>query len=120
MIEQIDGINAPFIVHFVKADGSIRQMVAIKRNKMQNRNGTAVKKSKFKYSLRENNLLLIQELATFQTRTIKKEGTGTVHRLIDKPDIDSIRMASIPEAKRLNKSIKINSIIQFNNHKVWA
>jgi hypothetical protein len=119
-IEKIDGINAPFIIEFVKADGSIRQMVAVKRNRMRNQDNTAVARTKFKYSLRENNLLLIQELATYQTETKKIKGRGTVHQLVNCPTIDQINLASVPDHRRIDKSIKINTIIKFNHHTVWA
>jgi len=120
VIEEIDGINNPFIIHFVKADGSIREMVAVKRNRLKNKDNTATKGSNFKYNLHENNLILIQELATFSTKKTQVKGVGTVHQLISPPDPSSINLSSIPTSRRLNKSIKIHSIINFNGKKVWA
>lgn len=119
-IEQIDGVNQPFIIHFVKADGSIRQMVAVKRNRTRNTDNTATKKSNFKYNLQENNLLLIEELAVFKTEKKVIKGVGTVHQLTNIPDVKAINLAQIPQSRRISKSIKINSILEFNGKKVWA
>jgi len=121
VIEQIDrSYNKAFIIHFVKADGSIRQMVATKRNRMVNRDGRGVAKSNFKYSLNQKNLLLINEVRQFGTRTKTVTGVGTVHELVDPPQArgGSVEVVNTENSRPVN--IKIHSIINFNGKKVWA
>lgn len=119
VIEQIDAYALPFIVEFSKSDGSIRQMVAVKRNRLKKGSGEqAAEKSKFKYSLNQKNLLLIEELTSYQTKAKKVKGVGTVHELISRPDVKQIKVAN--EIRRRPVNIKIHSIMYFNGQKVWA
>lgn len=119
-IEQIDSYARPFIVHFVKPDGSIRQMVAVKRNRITKGKSDqkAAKGTKFKYMLNEKNLLLVNELTEFGTVKKQVKGTGTVHELVNRPNLATLKMSKNTRIRPVN--IKIHSIIEFNGKKVWA
>lgn len=118
VIEQIDSSpNRAFIVHFSKVDGSIRQMVVTKRNRMTDGKGKSVKKSNFNYSLNEKNLLLMDELVSYITQKKIVPGVGTVHELKERPDTSKLNPAK--ERKR-PINIKKHSIVSFNGRRVWA
>lgn len=118
VIASIDGNpHTPFIIDFVKADGTIRQMVAIKRNRIRKDNGQADKGTTFKYMLQEKHVILVNELAGFITEKKRVKGTGTVHQLREQPNVNAIKLQ---DQRLIPKAIKINTIIQFNGRKVWA
>lgn len=118
-INLIDGQpNTPFIIHFTKADGTIRQMVAVKRNRHKShKTGKADERSKFKYWLNEKNALLVDELTAYITTKKHVKGMGTVHQLKERPDVNQIILNN---QRKLPITIKIHSIIEINGNKVWA
>lgn len=109
------GSYRPAIIHFCKADGTIRQMVCVKRNKMSNDDGSPVKKSNFGYRLDEHHALLVNELAGYLTEKKKVKGVGTVHVLKERPDVNKIILAN---ERLLPRTIKIHSIVEFNGSKI--
>ncbi len=116
-IESSGTVGHAFKITFVKTDGSIREMIAVKRNKQRKPNGESEEKSDFNYNLNAKNSLLLNECTEFRYKTIDEKGIGTIHRLINAPTDP----ASIISPKKVSpKTIKLHSILAFNDQKVYA
>lgn len=119
VIRRIDAsglTNEPFKITFCKVkDGSKRDMICCKRNRVKNVDGTAKDRVPFKYQLSENHALLVNEVF-FKTKKIENSG-DTWHRIADHP-----LMSEIDPTKHRQRpiTIKIYSILMFNGEKVKA
>lgn len=107
------GGQRPFLISFYKADGKIRDMLCLKRNKMRAKTGQAQEGTAFKYSIKQKNILLINELTGYKT-TVENTPVGT-HLTLPKIDLHTVR---INEQQLAPKSIKIFSIKSFNGQEV--
>jgi hypothetical protein len=114
LIDESGYTGHPFTITFSKANGELRQMACVKRNRQRTAKGTAAAGSGFKYYLSKKNALLVNELTQFRTRKEEVHGTGTIHRLADTPNLNA-RAATNRTAP---KTIKLFSIIEFNGQKV--
>ncbi len=119
-IEESGVTGSAFKIRFVKSDGSIREMIAVKRNKLKDQAGQSKEKSKFNYNLKEKHSLLINEVTTYKTRQVNT-GIGTVHELIHAPgNLQNVMLSSSEQHKLSPKTIKLYSILAFNDQKVYA
>lgn len=107
------GAHAPFVITFFKADGVIRDMLCLKRNKSRMGSGKAVEGSAFKYSLKQKNVLLINELPGYST-TMEKTAIGT-HIKLPHINLNNIRISA---HNQVPKSIKLFAIKSFNGQEV--
>lgn len=89
IIDETGGYQ-PFKITFTKADGTIRDMIAVKRNKHRASNGQAKPGTAFKYSLTDKGSILVNELIQFKPSTVSTS-YGTHHQL-GPIDIESIRI----------------------------
>jgi hypothetical protein len=107
------GAHAPFIITFFKADGVIRDMLCLKRNKSRIPGGAAVEGSAFKYSIKQKNVLLINELPGYST-SLEKTEIGT-HIKLPEIDLNNVRISA---HSQIPKSIKLFAIRSFNGQQV--
>lgn len=117
VIDESGYTGNPFVITFSKASGELRQMACVKRNKQRTARGTAKEGSGFKYYLRKKNALLVNELVKFRTKKEDIPGVGTLHRLIDTPNLNTRVHRSFSEGGA-PKTIKLFSIIEFNGQQV--
>ena len=95
-------------------DGSIRQMVAVKRNRLKKGTGQAKPGSKFQYGLQGKHALLLDKLTNFGT-TQRKTDLGTLHELNHVPELTP----SIVNPHYLKpRTIKIFTLRSFNGEPV--
>jgi hypothetical protein len=120
VIATIDASPATaFKIEFAKKDGTLRQMIMVKRNRTKSANKkTAHAKSKFKVSLSDNYLLLVNELIDYQTKTNQVPGLGTVHELVDQDVV--VGKIKVDKHPQQSKNISILSIRRFNDKMVYA
>lgn len=95
--------NTPFLLRFVKQDGSIREMVAIKRNKQKKATGEAQEGSDFKYYLSHKHALLINEIILPKDK-----------------DKRLLHFINPSEHRQVPKTVKIYTIIGYNSNTVYA
>lgn len=106
--------HEPFKITFYKSDGKIRDMIATKRNNMRIKGSKqAAPGSAFKYSLKQKNVLLINELIGFPTHEVQTS-IGT-HQQIPAIDLAAIR----PDSHRMApKSVKLFALKSFNGQEI--
>ena len=118
-IDESGAFNQPFQIKFFKADGSIREMIAIKNARTtKNPNGRSSEKSNFGYQMKEKFVMLLQECGEFITQSMNQPGVGTVHSILNKPT--SIEHFKYSELRLKPKTVKLYSIKEFNGQEVFA
>lgn len=110
------GSFAPFKLLIAKADGSLREIYALKRNREKIEGShRATTGSAFGYSLSAKYSLLINEITGLRSKPVNTP-MGEVQVITEEPKHVYHRSAS-----RLKpKSIRIFSILEFNNQKTYA
>jgi hypothetical protein len=115
VIRRIDetGGQFPFLVTFYKADGKVRDMLCVKRNKSRSSTGTAKEGTAFSYSIKQKGIILINELTGYSTTAVQTP-VGT-HIQLPAIDLHKVR---IDNHKLQPKFIKLFSIKSFNGQEV--
>jgi len=108
-----EGGRRPFIITFFKADGTIRDMLALKRNKSRVSGGKGAEGSAFKYSLKHKNVALINELSGYSSTQVKTP-IGT-HIKLPEINLDNVRISAHQQKP---KSVKLFAIKSFNGQQV--
>jgi len=109
----------PFRLKFVKKeDGSIREMIAIKKTKPKKPKEGKNDKSNFGYNLSENFLLLLQECREFKTQEMNHSNIGTVNSIINLPA--SLNSYQPSDYMLQSKTVSLYSIIEYNGEEVFA
>ena len=81
VLNEIDQGVHPFKIQFAKSDGTLREMICLKRNKSKAADKrTSHEKSAFKYRLSQKHALILDELIVPNTTKIVR-GLGTVQRI---------------------------------------
>lgn len=106
-----EGGHTPFILTFCKSDGSLRDMVVMKRNIQRSGSGVAKEGSAFKYSLKQKNVILVNEPLGYPT-TKKETPKGTHHQLSAEVLPGRIQLKRNHGMKP--KSVKLFSIQSYN------
>lgn len=119
-IDQSGAFNTPFRIKFVKTDGSIREMIAIKNNRhKQKTTGESTPRSNFGYNLKENFLLLLQELGEFRLgKPMKRPGVGTCQSILN--PIDNLEGFNYHVDSLRPKSVPLYAILEYNGMEVFA
>ena len=113
-IEQAIG---PFKLQFAKSDGTLREMVCMKRNRNKSADKkTPHPKSFFRWSLQEKYALILDELVLPLTKT-QVPGLGTVMKLPEGLRIDQINTRTISRAP---KTPNIFSLRMYNDQLIYT
>ncbi len=129
VIGQIDstGLRRPFVLVFAKADGTLREIVCVKKNKQVNRRTEkSAGGSAFRYSLSEKHMLMLLDL-NIPTTIVEVPGVGTLTKLKYTPDLDQLadrlhdrNDRQIDYKRCSSKSVKMSSIFAFNGQEVHS
>lgn len=116
-LDAIEQAKGPFRIQFAKADGTLREMVCIKRNRTKGPDGARPHaRSFFKWNLSEKHALILDELQ-LPTTKVHVPGLGTVYKL---PEDLNIERLDTQRITRSPKTPAIYSLRMFNGKLIKA